>query len=125
MVTITPATKNVYAVDDLSIICNLFDIPGQINGVVWTFPTTITDSYTLIDGTFDAATKSQVSSLTVYSDTLIELRRSAASHTFTCKIVVGSHGNTTVEAIQTVTIFHPGRNKFLNESFKTCSSPTH
>ena len=111
MVTITPARKNVYAVDDPSIICNLFDIPDQINGVIWTFPTTKTDAYTLKDGTYDPAKKFQVSSLTVFSDTLIELRRTAASHTFTCKITVGS-GNTTVAAIQTLTIFNPGRNTF-------------
>ena len=104
--TIKPAA-NVYVSEDHVISCILSDIPAQIIGVIWTSTPVKSDGYTLMDGTFNEHTKSQVSTLTISPDKLIELRESEASHTFTCKITVGSR-NTIVADIQTVTIFNPG-----------------
>ena len=116
--TIKPAA-NVYVSEDHVISCTLSDIPPQIIGVIWTSTPTKSDGYILMDGMFDVHTKSQVSTLTISSDKLTELKESAASHTFTCKITVGSR-NTIVADIQTVTIFSPGGDivlKFLTTLF--------
>ena len=108
MASIKPATTNVYAVDDHVISCTFSDISTQFDGVIWTPISTKTDGYTLKDGIFDPDTKSQVSTLRISSNKLVKLRDSAASHTFTCKITVGSR-NTIVADVQTINIFSPGK----------------
>ena len=92
--------------------CNFSDVPAQINGVIWTPTTTKTDGYNMKDGTFDPTSKSQVSTLVISAVKLLELKNSAASQTFTCKITIGSIDQP-VTAVQTVTIFNPGKGTVL------------
>ena len=98
----------MYAVEDHVIRCNFSDIPAQIIGVIWTPTTTQTDGYTFKDGTFDPNTKSQVSTMTISSDRLVDLRGSAKSHTFGCEITVDST-NRRVVFTQTILIFNPSK----------------
>ena len=116
--TISPAETNVYAVEDHVINCNLSGFPAQITDVVWTPPTTETDGYALKDGIFDQEKRFQVSTLTISAMKLVELRGSAESHTFTCKITVGSN-NTTVSDTQTITIFNPSKGTVLLSAFNS------
>ena len=99
---------NVYTVEDHIVTCKLTDVPAQIYGVSWTSEARKTNGYAVEDGTFDPDTKSQVSTLSISSDKLVELRRSGATHSFTCKITVGD-SNTEVKDIQTITIFNPSK----------------
>ena len=108
MVTIEPATTNVYATEKHVIRCNLFDIPAQISGEHWTPSVTETDGYTLHDGAFIPDEKSQVSTLTISPKKLVEMRGFAESFEFTCKINVGS-SNTIISANQVFTIFNPSK----------------
>ena len=104
---------NVYTVKDHVISCTLSDIPAQIDEEIWTLPTTKTDGYTLEKGTFNPKTSSQVSMMTISAVTLLELRNSAESQTFTCKITVGSDNwpwPTVVAALQKITILNPSKN---------------
>ena len=104
VVTITPSTEDVFAVDDHIITCVLDDIPGQITGVLW-IPAVETDyEYFLDDGTFSG--NKQESTLTITAAKLLSLHLSSASQTFTCKIIIGD-SDTEVTATQTVTIFNP------------------
>ena len=103
-----PAVTNVYAVEYHVINCNFSDIPSQIYGVKWSPHTIKTDGYTLKDGIFDQEKKFQVSTLTISSIELIELKGSAESHIFTCEITVGSNDRP-VAASQTINIFNPSR----------------
>ena len=102
------------------ISCTLSDISSQIAGVLWTADgtttggtsttdgITTTDGYTVTDGSFNPGTKSQVSTLTISALKLVELKSSASSHTFTCKITVGSMDPQVVPSdSQTITIFNP------------------
>ena len=96
------------------ISCTLSDISSQIAGVLWTADgtttggTSTTDGYTVTDGSFNPGTKSQVSTLTISALKLVELKSSASSHTFTCKITVGSMDPQVVPSdSQTITIFNP------------------
>ena len=73
--------------------------------MIWTPATSGTDGYILNDGVFDLETKSQVSTLTIAAVKLRELRKSAAMHTFTCKITVGWP----IADNQTITIFNPSK----------------
>ena len=91
--------------------CNFSDVPAQINGVIWTPPTTKTDGFILKDGIFNPETNSQASTLIISTVKLVELRGSAASQTFTCKITIGSIDQP-VTAVQTVTIFNPSEDVF-------------
>ena len=106
--TVNPAVTNVYAVEEHVINCNFSDIPSQIYGVKWSPHTMKTDGYTLKDGIFDQEKKFQVSTLTISSIELIELKGSAESHIFTCEITVGSNDRS-VAASQTINIFNPSR----------------
>ena len=108
MATVEPATTNVYVVEDHVIRCNFSDVPAQINDVIWTPLTSKTDGYALKDGIFDPDSKSQVSTLTISAAKLLELRGVTESHTFTCKITVGSN-NTTIADTPTITIFNPSK----------------
>ena len=105
VVTITPSTEDVFAVDDHVITCVLEDIPGQITGVLWT-PAVETDKeYSFLDdGTFSG--NKQKSTLTITATKLASLHLSSATQTFTCKITIGD-SDTEVTATQTVTIFNP------------------
>ena len=94
--------------EDHVIHCTFSDIPAQLTNVIWT-PTTKTDGYTVKNGDFDPEKKVQVSTVTIANFKLAKLRASAKSHNFTCKITVGSN-NTTVAAVQTLTIFDPSKN---------------
>ena len=91
------------------ISCNLSGIPAQITGVIWIPLTTESGGYTVNDGIFDSATKSQVSTLTISMAKLVELEYLSKSHTFSCKIVVDL-SNRTVAGNQTISIFNPGKN---------------
>ena len=105
---IEPATTNVYTVEDHIITCKLTDVPAQIYGVTWTTEARESNGYVVTDGTFNPDTKSQVSTLSISSVKLVELRRSGVAHSFTCKITVGD-SNTEVKDIQTITIFNPSK----------------
>ena len=106
--TIDPATLNVYALEDHTISCNISYILSQITGETWTSAKTGTDGYILKDGVYDIETRSQVSTLTISTVKLAELREVAGSNTFTCKTTAAiGPTNWTVEAIQTITIFNP------------------
>ena len=89
--------------------CTFSDIPAQLTKVTWT-PRTKTDGYTVKNGDFDPEKKVQISTLTIENFKLAKLRASVKSHTFTCKITVGSY-NTKVAAVQTLTIFDPSKNQ--------------
>ena len=102
---------NVYAVEDHAINCYLSDIPAQIDDVIWSPPTMVTDGYSLEDWNFDPETKSQVSTLIVSASQLLELKGYAKSHVFACKITVASN-DWPVSAVQTITIFNPSKNVF-------------
>ena len=103
--TITPATAEVYTTDDHVINCLLKNIPEQITGVQWSPATQTSDElYNLEDG-YHSGT-SQTSTLTISSTKLKTLLSSSDSHTFTCKVTLGS-SNTQFTATQTITIYDP------------------
>jgi hypothetical protein len=106
-VTIAPAKEDVYAMEEHVISCTISDIPSLISGVLWTDANN-DDGYKPDDGRYNSNSKSQISSLKLSVNDLANLKGSAASHIFTCKISVGS-SNTEVIATQTITIFSPSK----------------
>jgi hypothetical protein len=94
---------------DHVIICTLTDIPSALSKIVWTSTTTkvTTDGYVMDKGNFDFEEKTQVAKLTISSIKLFELKDSAASQSFTCKITVGNTKEIT--ATKSINIFNPGR----------------
>ena len=98
----------MYTVEDHEISCNFTDIPAQLDVVIWTPETTKSDGYTVKDGLFNPETKSQVSTLTISSDKLVEMKDFAASFIFTCKTTVGFR-KAAVSDIQAITIFSPSK----------------
>ena len=105
--TISPASTNVYTVDDHVISCLLSDIPKQIQDVLWTPAAATANSYYLEDGNHIETALSQTSTLKISSSQLKTLQKGTKTATFTCKIYVGK-SKTLVSDTQTIAIYTPG-----------------
>ena len=91
--------------------CTLTDIPSALtlSEIFWTSATTkgIAEGYVMDIGNFDSEEKTQVANLTISSIKLFELIDSAASQSFTCKIIVGNKKGI-VTATKSINISNPG-----------------
>lgn len=107
--SIVPATENVYTMGSHVIYCTISDITSQATDVRWDPARKNVGGYTLDDGSFNEDNKSQVSSLTISSNKLVDLRNKGAVHTFTCSCAISIENvQVSVTATKTISIFYPG-----------------